>query len=71
MSRASVRLGVTINLGDYQNVKVDVELEEDDPEEEMATIMYARVRNQALDALNDALEQLIAKLEDDRWIPKT
>ena len=71
MTRAAVRLGATINLGDFQNVKVDVELEEDGQPGESATVVYERVLSQALEAVDDALGQLIVKLEDERWIPKT
>jgi len=71
MSRAAVKLGATINLGDMQFAKVDVELEEVGQPGESATTVYDRVLSQALEAVDDALGQLIMKLEDERWIPKT
>jgi len=71
MSRAAVRLGATINLGDYQNIRVEVELGEDGQPGESAALVHDRVLSQALEAVDDALGQLIMKLEDERWIPKT
>jgi len=71
MSRAAVKLGATINLGDMQFAKVDVELDEVGQPGESATTVYDRVLSQALEAVDNALGQLIMKLEDERWIPKT
>lgn len=62
VKQISISLGTTINMGDYQNTKVDVhlvaDLEEDDTPEAVYTNLMARARVLLADSIRDTTSQL-------------
>lgn len=70
MSEARVGLGFTLNLGNNQYAKAKVELMDEDGPGETVEDVYNRVMAQAEDALIDAIDKVVTRLEAEGWVPK-
>jgi hypothetical protein len=69
MPEVKVRMGFTLNLGNMQFARADVELVGEGPVEVYDEV-YEQVRDKVLVAIDDSLVQLVEKLEAEGWVPK-